>query len=192
MSISEIELTALKTTGAFTIRIVPSAAWLAIRSQQNQALPWHETVLRRLLAATVNAWVYELKPGSEAFDSAGGIVRREAGKYAIDLSGEPIKGHELFWNASGGKRGSILMVIPIANFPGNQIFPHCQKAFVVNNHTVPHTPAAIRYARSLLTNEQFVCCLLSRTNGFEWISLYASPDILAKLMTQARSLIPEQ
>lgn len=32
----------------------------------------------------------------------------------------------------------------------------------------------------------------STTIGFEWMSLYTSPDILAKLMTQARLSIPEQ
>lgn len=191
MPLSTEELAALKSKGTFTVRVVPSAAWLAIRSQQNQPLPWHDSVLRPLLAVATQAWAYELKPGSETFESASGIVERKAGKYAVDLSGEAVKGHELFWNASGGKRGSILLVIPAKDFPGSEIFPHCQKAFLINNSTVPHTPAAIRYARAIVDSESSVCCLLSRTNGLEWISFYASHDILSPLLQQAKDLIPE-
>ena len=48
----------LVRTGTFTVRVVPSSDWLAIRTNQHQALPWHETVLRPILRAA--HWVGRL------------------------------------------------------------------------------------------------------------------------------------
>lgn len=183
---------ALVRTGAFTVRVVPSSDWLAIRSNQHQALPWHETVLRPLLRAAQEAWVYELKPDTAVYRIAAPIIERVRGKYRISLSGEPIRGFELLWNASGGQRGSIALVLPLATFPGAEIFQHCQKAFIAGNSTVPHSPSAIRLARKVASDAQAVCCLLSRTNGFEWISLYAEQERLEHLFELAQSLVAQR
>ena len=180
---------ALERTGAFTLRVMPSEVWLAIRQQQHQPLPWHETVLRPLLKATQSAWVYELDEKSDVFAIAQPLLRRERGKHAISLDGEPIRGHELLWNASGGKRGSIVLSMPAANFPSREIFPHCQQAFIVGNSTVPHTPSAVRFARAAVADGQTLCCLLSRTNGFEWLAIYTNPDLLEALLIEARSTV---
>jgi len=182
---------ALARTGAFTVRVVPSAAWLAIRANQHQTLPWHETVLRPLLRAASEAWVYELKADSEVHRIAAPILEQARGKYRVQLGREPIRGFELLWNASGGKRGSIALVIPESTFPGDEIFPHCQTAFVVGNSTVPHSPSAIRLARKTVSDGHSVCCLLSRTNGFEWLSLYAGANSLEGLLEQAQSFVAE-
>ena len=180
---------ALERTGAFTLRVMPSEVWLAIRQQQHQPLPWHETVLRPLLKATQSAWVYELDEKSDVFAIAQPLLRRERGKHAISLDGEPIRGHELLWNASGGKRGSIVLSMPAADFPSREIFPHCQDAFIVGNSTVPHTPSAVRYARAAVADGQTLCCLLSRTNGFEWLAIYTNPDLLEALLIEARATV---
>lgn len=185
------ELAALKAKGTFTVRVVPGMAWIAVRADQGKSIPWHETVLRPLLRTSNKAWVYELKQGAEVFESAKEVITRESGKYAIDLAGDPIKGRELFWNASGGKRGSIVLEIPAKQFPASEIYPRCQGAFIVSNPTVPHSPAAIRYARAQVASGETICCLLSRTNGFEWISIFASPSQLPELFAEARTQIPE-
>jgi len=179
----------LARTGAFTVRVVPSADWPAIRSQQHQALPWHELVLRPLLAVSSAAWVYGLKEDSEVFAVARSLLRRERGKHAIDLKSEAIRGYELLWNASGGKRGSIVLSMPADRFPGQEIFPHCQDAFIVSNSTVGHTASAIRLALSAVASGLTLCCLLSRTNGFEWVSLYSNTNHLERLLIEARSLV---
>jgi hypothetical protein len=183
---------ALARTGAFTVRVVPSADWLAIRQQQHQPLPWHESVLRPILKATASAWVYELRKESPVLAASRTILRRDRGKYAIDLSSEPILGNELLWNASGGLRGSIVLIMPISRFPSLEIFPHCQDAFVVGNSTVPHTPSAIRLARAAVADGESLCCLLSRTNGFEWISIYSSSGSLERLLLEARSMVAKR
>ncbi len=179
----------LKKTGTFTVRVMPSEAWLAIRQAQHQPLPWHESVLRPLLGEADAAWAYELKNAPEIFHVAGGILRPERGKYAIDLTVDPITGHELLWNASGGKRGSIVIKMRASRFPGAVVFPNCEDAFVVNNPTVAHSPAALRFARASVADEQNLCCLLSRTNGFEWFSIYTAMPRLEQLFVMARSLV---
>ena len=189
MPLPTVTRDALARTGAFTVRVVPSEDWLAIRLQQHQPLPWHESVLRPILKVTVSAWVYELSEESPVLAAARTILRRERGKYAIDLNSEPILGHELLWNASGGMRGSIVLTMPVSRFPSLDIFKHCQDAFVVGNSTVPHTPSAIRLARSAVADGRTLCCLLSRTNGFEWISIYSDPASLERLLVEARSVV---
>jgi len=189
MSITAVLQDGLKKTGAFTVRVMPSEAWLAIRQAQHQALPWHESVLRPLFEAASGAWVYELKNSPEIFAVADGILRKDRGKYAIDLSTDPITGHELLWNASGGKRGTIVITMPVDLFPSATIFPHCQDAFVVSNPTVAQSPAALRFARGAVADEQNLCCLLSRTNGFEWFSIYTAMPKLEELFVMARSQV---
>lgn len=189
MGLSAALRAGLARTGAFTVRVMPSDDWLAIRQAQHQALPWHESVLRPLLRAADAAWAYELKHAAEIFAVAGAILRLERGKYAIDLDAEPIVGHELLWNASGGVRGSIVIQMPIARFPGDRVFRHCQDAFVVGNSTVAHSPAALRFARAAVADGKTLCCILSRTNGFEWFSVYTSLPTLESLFVDARSLV---
>lgn len=179
----------LSRTGAFTVRVVPSAEWLAIRTRPHQALPWHESVLRPLVEAAETAHVYRLDEDPDILSIARPILRRERHKYAIDLGSDPIVGYELLWNASGGKRGSIVLTMPAARFPGRRIFPHCQDAFVVTNPTVAHTPGAIRFARAAVADGRTLCCLLSRTNGFEFMSVHATPAQLEALLIEARSLV---
>jgi hypothetical protein len=179
----------LQKTGAFTVQVVPSRDWLALRPNPHQSIPWHESVLRPLLAVTSAAWVYGLKEDSEVFAVARPIVRREGAKHRIDLGAEAIRGHELLWNAAGGKRGSIVLAMPASRFPGQDIFPHCQDAFVVSNSTVAHTPGAIRFARSATADRRTLCCLLSRTNGFEWLSIHSNAARLENLLVQAQSLV---
>ena len=182
---------ALIRTGAFMLRVVRSSDWIAVRSNQHVPLPQHETVLRPLLARAAEAWVYELKEDSQVFHAAADILVRQSGKYRIDLSGEPIRGHELLWNASGGQRGSIALVFTDSRFPGSEIYPHCQKAFVIGNSTVPHSAAAIRLARGKV-NQGYICSLLSRTNGFEWLSVYAPPSAIESMLAEAQSMVVER
>jgi hypothetical protein len=192
MPLSTTTREALERTGTFTVCVVPSEDWLAIRSQQHQPIPWHESVLRPILRASASAWVYELSEESTIFEIARAILRRDKGKFAIDLKAEPILGRELLWNASGGQRGSILLTMPVSQFPGREIFSYCQDAFVVSNSTVLHTPSAVRFARSAVSDGQTLCCLLSRTNGFELISIYSGANELERLLIEARSLVAKR
>jgi hypothetical protein len=149
-------------------------------------------VLRPLLAVSTSAWVYELREDAEVFAIAQPLLKRDRGKYAINLAGDAIQGYELLWNASGGARGSIVLTMPIVRFPADTIFPHCEDAFVIGNATTPHTPSAIRFARSVVEDGKTLCCLFSRTNGFEWFSIHAGVEVLERLLVKARALVAKR
>ncbi len=187
--ITTAEKEALAAKGAFTVSVLPSSVYFETRANQAVSLPWHDTVLRPLLAVAAQAWVYEMQEGSDTFKSAETILMRKAGKYEIQLGGEPIKGHELFWNASGGQRGSIALLFAPTEIPTTAVFPHCERAFLINNPSVPHSPAAIRYVKSATSDGRLVAGMLSRTNGLQWLSFHGAFEPLARLFVQAKALV---
>lgn len=187
-TVTAIEVEALTTKRAFTVCVIPGEVYFASRQDQSTPLDCHETVLRPLLQTAAEAWVYELKEGSEAFESGRSILTRQAGKFRIELTGEPIKGHELFWNAAGGKRGSIVLLFKPAELPAQQILPHCERVFIVNNPSTPHSPAAMRYVREATADGGLICGLLSRSNGMQWLSFHGHPDQLLPLFAQAKAI----
>ncbi|HEY9171861.1 MAG TPA: hypothetical protein VI136_06220 [Verrucomicrobiae bacterium] len=70
---------------------------------ESAPLPAHELVLRPLLNATSDCWVYGLKPDSPILQRSSRILRLEKGKHRVLLSEEPILGHELLWNACAAR-----------------------------------------------------------------------------------------
>lgn len=190
MAVTDPSLAALHQTGTFKVQVVPTDTWFGMLNDQDRRLPWHDTVLRPLLLAAAETWAYGLDPQSPTFRSGARLLRRHGGKYRVDTSGDPISGCELFWNASGGKRGSIAMVIPEDAFPGDVIFGHCHRAFVVSNPGRSHSPSAVRFARTGLDAGGTLVCLLPETNGFEWFDVFARPATLVALYRQARAVLP--
>jgi hypothetical protein len=180
----------LVESSTFQVKVVPTDLWWSMLSSQDRVLPWHETVLRPILRFATEAWAYELPLDSEVLRSPGELVTKKQGKFALDLSAELIRGHELFWNASGGKRGSIAIVLPLASFPGGHVFPHCHKALVVGNPSAAHSPSALRFARSKIADGNTVVCVFPRNNGFEYFDLYAPRQDIVRLFTQAMTLVP--
>jgi hypothetical protein len=173
---------------AFTVCVVPSSIWLPTRNNQSVSLPAHEFVLRPLLRCAIEAWAYEMNEVTDVFEAARDILDKRAGKYRIDLSGEPIRGHELFWNAAGGKRGSIALLFRKDEVPGAEVFPYCERAFVVSNPSTPHTPAAYRYSKSATESGECVVAMFSRSNGLQWLSFHGSFEHIAPLFSQAGAL----
>lgn len=187
-TVTDIETAALEAKGAFTVCVIPSSEYFASRSDPSAALTCHDTVLRPLLDSAVEVWAYELKEPSEALEYGRSILIREAGKYRIRLGGDPITGHERFWNAAGGARGSIAFVFEPAAFPAARILPHCDRVFVVNNPSTPHSPAAMRFAKATTSRGNRIVAMLSRTNGLQWLSIHGCAEQLVPLFSLARSL----
>jgi len=184
---SEVE--ALEAKSAFTVGVIPRDLYFATRANQSLSLQCHENVLRPLLRVTLEAWAYELTSGSSVMASAGDILARNGGKYKISLHSEPITGHELFWNASGGQRGSIVMLFKPNELPASEIFPHCERAFIVNNPSVPHSPAAYRYVKTAVASGSVMAAMLSRSNGMQWLSFHGIPALLIPMYSLAKSLV---
>ncbi|OYT91267.1 MAG: hypothetical protein CFE43_14325 [Burkholderiales bacterium PBB3] len=190
MPVSAAQKSRLNESLTFQVKVVPNDLWWSMLAAQDRSLPWHETVLRPILQSATEAWAYELPQGSAVHRSAGAIVTEKQGKFALDLSAELIHGHELFWNASGGKRGSIVIVSPLADFPANKVFPHCYKALVVGNPNVAHSPSALRFAKAKLARGNNLVCVFPRNNGFEYFDLYASQQEILPLFAKALALVP--
>lgn len=190
VQISAAQTSRLEEGRTFQVKVVPTERWWSMLSSQDRSLPWHESVLRPMLRSATEAWAYELPQGSEVLRSAGAIAIRRQGKFALDLSAELIRGHELFWNASGGKRGSIAIVFPRAGFPAKEVFPHCHRALVVGNPSAVHTPSAIRFAKARSADGGNLVCVFSRNNGFEFFDVFAPQPDIVPLFMQASTLIP--
>jgi hypothetical protein len=152
-------------------------------ADEHTAHPAHDAILRPLLAASSECWVYGLKPDSEAQVAASEILVAERGKYRVNADGDPVVGYEYFWNARGGKRGTIVIIIPAERFP-REIFLHCRGAWVFNNYRAGHTPAAINFAKKKAKEGSVVVCL-PRNNGFEWAEVLAPEPLLLQLFIGA-------
>src|SRR5574343_289393 len=124
-------------------------------------MPCHREVLLPLLRHASEAWVYALRPDSPALAAAQGILTPCQGKFRVALMGDPVTGHERFWNAGGGERGSIVLVLEATRFP-TDILAYCQKVFIAGNPSVPHTPAAFRFASRVCQSANALAVMLTR------------------------------
>src|SRR5207244_362647 len=95
-------------TGRFAVNLTPRS----VRWHYNifSRLPAHEGVLRPILRRADECLVYGIAPDSRIFRISSAILQRDKRRHRIVLSGDPISGHELLWNAHGGERGSIVIL----------------------------------------------------------------------------------
>jgi hypothetical protein len=174
----ETDEEALHRTGALMLTLLPTERV----GGAEQSWPNHEHVLRPLLGASEEVWAYAGEANSKAERAAAGLLKKEKGKYRIRVDGDPIGGREAFWNATGGERGSVVFTVRRAMFVAETLFRHCWGPGVLSNFTAAHTPAAVRYARSKVADGEYVVCMLSRNNGFQWLFVLATPPLLSELL----------
>ena len=146
----------------------------------------HTSVLRPLLARADGCWAYGIDSGSEVGQAARGILTPYKGKHRVEMAGDPVSGHELFWNARGGKRGSIVITVPLADFPV-AVFRACLGVHVMDNYRAGHTPAAVKFAQQTIAGGTHIAVCLPRNNGIEWAELFAPQPMVFELYAQARA-----
>jgi len=166
--------------GTFSIELI-SAKLLWRPYAEDAKLPAHKKVLRPLLAAATECWVYDIKPKSDVVRAAKGLLEQDQGRHRVRLDGDPITGHELFWNAHSGRRGTIVILMPRTRFDAESIFRGGHGAFVFENFLTAHTPAAIRFARQRVAAADLVAVCLPATNGMEWMDIFVKPKHALKL-----------
>jgi hypothetical protein len=110
----------------------------------------------------------------------------------VRLEGELIDGRELFWNASSGKRGTIVILVPRRAFDAEAIFRGGYEAFYFDNFRAGHTPSALRFARQQTEVEDVIAVCLPRNNGIEWMDIYVNPKRAAKLFEIAMARLRAQ
>lgn len=180
------ELALTRQAGTFTLELLPGDA---SRFDERRSLAIHETVLRPLLAWATQCWAYGVEPGSEVHASAGSLLTKAGRKHAVALDGDPILGHELFWNASGGKRGTIVILGPRDTFDHEALIRHASSVWTFGNFLSGHTPSAIRMARDTVKEQALVACCLPRNNGIQWIDIYSEPAHAVQMLLAARAAL---
>jgi hypothetical protein len=172
----------IERSSNFTISLLSrDEAW----GDPNSPRRVHQTVLQPLLAVAEECWAYGIEKGSAVWKSAADILTPEKGKFRVKTTGDPVTGRELFWNASGGKRGTIAVVVPLALFKPEQTFAACRGAWVFENYRSGHTPAAVKLAQARIESQDQLVFCLPRNNGIEWIEVFASNPQVFDLYAQA-------
>lgn len=149
----------------------------------------HASVLRPLLARADACWVYGIGMESALWQAARDMLTPARGKFRVDTggaSGDPVTGREVFWNARGGKRGTIAFTIPLADFPF-EVLSACLKADVMDNYRAGHTPAAVKFAQQAIGAGTHIAVCLPRNNGIEWMDLFAPKPLVFELYARARA-----
>lgn len=157
--------------GTFSVQLVSRTTW---HYDEAAKLPAHEEILRPLLSVSTECWAYGVTPSGAVYQAASAMLERARGKYRVCLEGDPIGGRELFWNASGGKRGTIVMIVPRHEFDSERIFRGGHAAYVTVNFRSGHTPAAIRFARQRVESSDVIAVCLPRNNGIEWMDIHVA------------------
>lgn len=92
-------------------------------------------------------WVYGIAPDSSIWSAPSEIPQPHRGKHRIRTDLEMIRGHELLWNATGGKRGTIVILIDAPRLLNLGVFRHCSRPYIMSNMGAAHTPSALRWAK---------------------------------------------
>lgn len=145
----------------------------------------HQTVIAPLLKVAEECWVYGIDRKSEVWEVASSILQPMKGKYKIDISSDPITGKEYFWNASAGKRGTIVIIVPIEKFLKINIFKHCREAWVFDNYRSGHTTSAINLAKKMIETKRSIVFCLPRNNGIEWMEVFTGKPLVFDLYKKA-------
>ncbi|UXH77575.1 hypothetical protein [Roseateles amylovorans] len=167
----------------FTIRLLTSEAKWEGGLDATHAV--HRTVLRPLLAMADGCWAYGIDKDGPLWKRSADILQPDRGKFRIDLSCDPVSGRESLWNASGGKRGTIVITVPVERFDGAALFPHCLEAWVFDNPRAGHTPGALSFTSKRLAEGRHVIVCLPRNNGIEWAEVFAPQPLVFDLYAEA-------
>jgi hypothetical protein len=156
----------------------------------------HEQIIRPLFNASTEVYVY--KGTTEELRSSTGEITKpieledesilipKRGKYIFDKTKECITGHEYLWNATDGKRGSIVMVLT-NGFDFTEVFTHCYEPCRIETPNVGQSPGAMRFCKEMCGKGIITSTLLAAT-GMQYLSIYAPNEILEELYRLSQSL----
>jgi hypothetical protein len=173
--------------------------WITERDyKESDHLQVHEKVIRPLFNASTETYIYrgtakprkyytgDIIPGSEPLELKDeSILRPTKGKYIFDKTKECITGHEYLWNAKGGKRGSIVLVLG-NGFDFSEIFPHCYNPVDLLTPNIANSKGAVKLCKKM-REERIITAVLSAC-GIKELSIYAQADAFGKIGRLADSL----
>jgi hypothetical protein len=173
----------LQKRGHFTVFLTPRS--VRHHYDERASLPAHDSVLRPILRIAEEALVYGLNPTSEVGQAAAQCVQSERGRHRLLLDRELIVGHELFWNATGGQRGTIAIRCKAEALLRAGVFSSCYRPNIMLNVGAAHTPSAIRLARQFVADGESEVICLPRNNGLAWADVFAPPTLALELYERA-------
>jgi hypothetical protein len=165
--------------GYFTVHLAPH------RYDVNMSLPAHESVLRPLVSTASECWVYDIGSDSSIWSASSQILEPHRGKHRIRTDLEMIRGHEVLWNATGGERGTIVILIDAVSLLNLGILRYCSRPSLTENMGAAHTPSALRWAKRRVSQTGTAAVLLPGTNGIEWMDVLAEPELSLSLFDHA-------
>ncbi|MEC0090824.1 hypothetical protein [Paenibacillus macquariensis] len=145
----------------------------------------HNEIIKPMLAAAKQAFVF--KGTAEPLEGAFGHMTPPAmdlsqfkflfwdkGKYQVNLDQECVIGYEHLWNASGYRRGSIVIILPYEyNFP--PLLPHCYDFGLTETPNMGQSPGAVKMCRRIRDMDS-IAAMFSSSNGIEYMEVYASDN----------------
>jgi hypothetical protein len=139
-------------------------------------LPAHDLVIRPLLENCMYCYVYELKNDDELYINNKDILIKEKGKYKFDTTKECIAGHEYLWNATGGKRGTIIIILENNLGIFDKILKHTFIDIgwdipVVDNPNAGNSISAVKKCKEEMKKGNIGICI-TRNNGLENMFIY--------------------
>jgi hypothetical protein len=168
--------------------------------KETDHLQVHEQVIRPLFNASMETYVYrgtakprkyytgDIIPGSEPLELENESILKPAnGKYIFDKTKECITGHEYLWNVKRYKRGSIVMILK-NNFDFSEIFKHCYNPGDLSNPNTGQSPGLVRLCKKIRREKNAITAVLSASNGIQYMTIYASDEVIEKIKSLADSL----
>lgn len=180
-----------------SLSLVPRRVIYSAGYGESTPLSACQTVLQPLLAAATSAYVYRGRKGrfflygkwNEPLCLDGiPFLKKEKGKYKIEVEKAKFEGYECFWNAQAFKRGSIAIALP-GNFNIAALFCHMYAPNLMGNPNSGNTLSAVKQCKqAMLQNGLGV--LLPASNGMEYLSIYAPPKRRDALLAAAQKECP--
>lgn len=150
-------------------------------------LPIHDSVIKCLLEIADKCRVYY---GKTKIDIEPSIVMQSEKNFSeLNLDCNIIDGREYMWNISGFARGTIMISVPSENITESfsRIFLHTTAPIVyasMNQLKKGHTLSAVNFALQAAKHKHVIFCLPA-SNGIEWLDVFASQEMILRLLEWA-------
>ena len=149
-------------------------------------LPAHEFVLRPLIEASKQVYVYGIKKNEYLYTVNSNILKSFKGKFIIDSTKECFDGHEELWNSTTWKRGSIVIIIEPNKIDLGKIFKNTYWPGIDATPNSGDSAAAIKLCKNEMKNGNLAFCLPA-SNGIEWMTIYANDKYFDKIHKLAKT-----
>ena len=154
--------------------------------EEKNKLPAHDLVIKPLLENCMYSFVYGLRNDGELYVNNKDILIKEKGRHKFDTTKECITGHEYLWNITGGKRGSIIIILENNLDIFDKILKH---TFIPINSDIPiienpntgNTISAIKICKEEMEKGNIGLCFTA-SNGLEDMYIYAGLETKNELL----------